>query len=384
MTTINLLTNTTASVAGSFGYNFYSTMVGGGLGAVKFTSNDCIEIGNYNYLDRFPHVTHNLSGDTLNKVDFVVNWIRIYKAAHSFDDSIYEGELVAKCEVTDSSSSVYTYVVIPLSSTSSEGASGGVLDMLIAKAKGGTLDSSFRLRLNDLIPVDSRGSGNVSGATGDPTAYAYAAPSNSLSGSVSASIEVVVLSVAIPINSDSVETLSTLNTMYGTNVPTTITGVESGVRVHSPSSISSDDIYVDCSPEDENEGEDEGSQRKFRLTEKDISDICTAILFTLFWATAWAIINECYKKKRPAMLQNLAEFMIKELFRSITFGGFSIMVMSFTMVVLFMHSFYARSVSVFKGAFYLLTAIFDLLFCSSLDVFNLSSMTASHASHVSS
>lgn len=356
MSSINLedANNSDATSDITVGYNFYSTVIGN-YGMVNLNLDPkYIEITQYNYLDKFPHVTHNLFGGLPKS--FMIKSIRIYKAHHNLG----VGELVLQCR----SGTQHTYIVIPLSETSSNGRNNE-LDDLIQTATGiSNVQYPSRLHLNDLIPV-SEGP-YLMGTNFVSASYSTSA---SLFGETSSSPSmVVVFGIAIPISPVSTSTISGFSTINTTS-PDTVTAK---VLVIPPSSsASSDEIYVDCTPEEPNEVIK--TKKYFRLSEKDIADICIAILATLFWATAWAIINE-YQKNSDSPIEifaSISKLMHREIKTGLgfTFGGVGILSITITMLILFFYAFIARKVIFFKVALYLMTAVFDLWFCSRLEIF---------------
>jgi hypothetical protein len=354
-------------------YNFYSTSIGGNMDIIN-TTDSFIEISKYNYLDKFPHVTHNLYDG--KEDSFVISSIRVYKPAHRFART-YNGELVLECISPESSK--YTYVVIPLSTTTSATASNNIDSLIQSTSSNLTITPPARLHLNNLIPVETGGGYLDANELLKGLSYSVDTEYSLFSTSESVDVDpvVVVLNLAIPINASTATRIGLLtNTLFGSGTNAggkRITAINNGIHVHSSSAASSNDIYVDCRPDDEEE-EEASADKRFRLSEKDIADICIAILITLFWSTAWAILNEYFKTNPPEMFQNFAAVMgatipIDRLGVNLPVGSTILLTLVILMLLLFLSSFSARKIGLFKAAFYVMTIVFDFVFCSRLAIF---------------
>lgn len=411
MTTLSVPgSNATVADDKTFKYNFYSTSVIQRLGNVSYVSGSYLEIQNFSFMNNIYHVIHDLQKTGTNQ-SFVAKRARVLKNYHEFTDLSTQGELVVEAVALDNSA--ITYVVIPLSTT--KYTSDNELDDLIQYYTGSDTNVNLsKLNINELIPVatlDSFSRGGSSSTTSF-VANSYKLSNSSdgnltglFSTSITASvIHVVVLEIAIPISTSTATAIQSWSNMYtsessaATLAPASSVEIRRSIPVTTPSAITSDDIYIDCSPEAEN-GDAAAAQnlktkRRFYLTDRDVSDLCIAFLTGLTWVVSWYIANEIFSKldknNNPMrkvfnalsnllgrVYWNFSNDPIKK--RGLAPGNTIILLLFIITVSLFWYAFAKKQVRSFKGSIYIFTTMICLLYCSYLPIFNTKDSTPSAA-----
>jgi hypothetical protein len=396
------------SVLNNLTYNTSVTMKDNRMG--QQSENGSIDIDQITFVNNSPHlkttdVSVAGSGDQASG-SYMIKKIRIMSNAHKKKSTSILGEIVIELFLLSENPKTMSvaYFVIPLSNTNYAG-TDSPLDLLI-KSTDKSLKTTYpdakppaRLNLNELIASGLAGSSSTS--TSDLRAYMYQPTMvrRPLFSDLGADVTmatvptVFVLDVAIPLSSECMDRVAGYYSMYSffSIAEASVNPTEFGkltiykeIAVKgAASSAGSDDIYIDCSPE-EDAGDGGWKQmtksRAFLLTDKDVSNLCIAFLITLSWVVLWYIINDLTKglPATSAVIQTFcgisgmasrAIYTSKDGSMTLRVGQLFMLVFFVFILFTFIGAFLGQSVNLFMFSVYMLSVFLGLLYCSCLPVF---------------
>lgn len=356
MSQITIKNNNISQSSFKLNFNFYTTVLITNYNLIKnivYQSTDkYISIKNYSYNANTSHVQHDFVGVSSS---YLINEIRIYRAAHNLNGLTPVGEMFI--EAVSSTTGDITYVCIPLKNKTNDKQND--LDLIIQNMIANTTSNvPTTFNLNKIIPTQDYGVMYQLNPSSSNTPI-----TTPFGSSTTNKVYISLFNNPIQISSG---TENSIKTVLGNIMSSQFNGGSNTkynkIAIGGPNTLDDNNIYIQCDGDNE-DGKPQPNTSSYKLNEKDVNQIIITVIVSICIVIMMIVADE-YTDKNSKLGLHIYKF-IHGTAGIVIIAMFCIVIFS-----LFMTSIATKQSGIMKYAIILLTLLLTGLYTMNLKITN--------------